>query len=157
LRGNFFTEEEQMKEKRKDIRAAIVCSKFNEEITSRMFEAAVRECERQHMEVKASCRIPGVFDIPLFVDTFLRRNDVDCAITLGAVIKGETDHDDLIARSTAAAIVDISLKHRKPVALGISGPGATWEQADARAEEYAVRATAAAAEMVRTLKSMPPA
>ena len=144
-----------MKGKREDIRAAIVCSTFNEDITSRMFEAAVRECDRQHMEVKASCRIPGVFDMPLFVDTLLLRRDVDCAITLGAVIKGETDHDDLIARTTAAAIVNIALKRGKPVALGITGPGVSWEQAEAKADEYAIRATAAAAEMVRTLRTMP--
>ncbi|MBX8644578.1 MAG: 6,7-dimethyl-8-ribityllumazine synthase [Thermoplasmata archaeon] len=135
-------------------RAAIVCSEFNEEITSRMFSRATERCRENGMAVTATCIVPGAFDIPLFLDLLLSRRDVDCAITLGAIVKGDTDHDSVIAREVASSVVGLSLKHGKPVALGISGPGMTWKQASDRAEEYAVRAADAAMKMTLTLRKM---
>ncbi len=135
-------------------RLAIVCSEFNGEITSKMLDEAIRQCKSERAEVVHVCRVPGAFDMPLFIDRLLSRHDVDAVVTLGAIVKGDTDHDDVIARVLAAAITELSLYHGKPVALGVSGPGMTWEQAEGRAEEYGRRAVKAAVSMAATLGSI---
>lgn len=67
--------------------------------------------------------------MPLVVKQLLGRNDVDGIALIGAVIKGETKHDELIAGTTAAAVVDLALQFNKPVGLGITGPGMDRMQA----------------------------
>jgi 6,7-dimethyl-8-ribityllumazine synthase len=132
-------------------RLAIVCSRFNDEITDRMLEAAVKRSETQGAEIIRISRVPGAFDIPLFVAELLKRKDVDAVVTLGAIVTGETRHDEIIAAQLARALHEISLKEGKPVALGVSGPGMNWEQGMERATEYAVRAVDAAIAMHREL------
>ena len=75
------------------------------------------------------CYVPGCYDMPLIISELLKRRDVDAVITLGAIVKGETKHDELIANSVAKSFIDLSLKYRKPVILGISGPDMTLQQA----------------------------
>ena len=70
--------------------------------------------------------------MPLIIDKLLQKSDIDAVVTLGAVIKGQTKHDEVIANSTARNIAKLSIKHQKPVSLGISGPGMAVRQAYAR-------------------------
>jgi len=62
-------------------------------------------------------------------------DDVDAVITLGAVIEGETEHDEVIIAQAARKITDLALDFNKPVALGITGPGMTRLQAVDRIEK----------------------
>ena len=78
--------------------------------------------------------------MPLAVEQLLKKKNVDAVVTLGAVIKGDTRHDDIVAENAARLIADLSLKHGKPVALGISGPCMTIDQAKERAQLMPVRA-----------------
>jgi 6,7-dimethyl-8-ribityllumazine synthase len=73
---------------------------------------------------------------------------------LGTVIKGETKHDVIVAENAARLIADLSVEHGKPVALGITGPGITFEQAMNRAEIVPVRAVISAVEMTDRLRKM---
>ena len=84
------------------------------------------------LNVKYTSRVPGIFDMPIVIDKLLQKKDVDGIITLGAVIKGQTKHDEVIANSTARNIAKLSIKYQKPVTLGISGPGMSERQAYAR-------------------------
>ena len=111
---------------------AVVVSEFNEKITSRMYDVAIKKAKDLKLNVKYTCKVPGVFDMPLIVDKLLQKTDIDGVITLGAVIKGQTKHDEVIANSTARNIAELSLKYQKPVSLGISGPGMKERQAYAR-------------------------
>ena len=77
--------------------------------------------------------------------------DVDAVVTLGAVIKGDTRHDDIVAENAARLIADLSLEYGKPVALGITGPGMTLDQAKERAELVPRRCINAAVNMVTRL------
>ena len=70
----------------------------------------------------------------LAVKKLLQRRDIDCVITIGAVIEGETEHDELVIQHAARKIADLSLEYNKPVGLGISGPGMTRLQAADRIE-----------------------
>ena len=71
-------------------------------------------------------------------------------VTLGAIVQGETQHDQIIAQQVAAKITDLSLQYEKPVTLGISGPGMTLNQGLARADEFSRRSVEAAIKMVNS-------
>ena len=111
---------------------AIVVAEFNEKVTSRMHQVAIEKAKNLKLNIKYTCKVPGIFHMPLIIDKLLEKKDVDGVVTLGAVIKGQTKHDEIIAHSTARNIAKLSLKHQKPVSLGISGPGMSERQAYAR-------------------------
>ncbi|MBA3750567.1 MAG: 6,7-dimethyl-8-ribityllumazine synthase [Nitrosopumilus sp.] len=114
------------------IKIGIVVADFNNEITLSMLNEAKKHAEEQSIMVTYVCFVPGVFDMPLVVKEMLKKKDVDTVVTLGAVIKGETGHDRVIANNTARLLGDLSLKYNKPIALGITGPEMTFEQAKDR-------------------------
>ena len=122
---------------------AIIVSEFNNKITSRMHQVALEKAKELKLNVKHECKVPGIFDMPLIIDLLLQKNDVDGVVTLGAVIKGKTKHDEVIANSTANRISELSIKHQKPVSFGISGPGMAERQAYARIRPVAERAVEA--------------
>lgn len=136
------------------IRIAIVVSEFNGDITLEMLDNAKRQAERLHAHIRYVCYVPGSFDMPLIVEELLKKKDVDAAVTLGAIIKGETRHDEIIADNAARLIADLSIKHGKPVSLGISGPDMTLEQAKDRIEVVAKRAVNAAVNMAIRIKKL---
>ena len=84
----------------------------------------------------------------------LKKEDVDAVVTLGAVIKGETHHDCIVVENAARLIADLSLRHRKPVSLGITGPGMTVKQAKEKAKGYPARAFNAAITMATRVKKI---
>lgn len=118
----------------------IVVSEFNGDVTSRMLEVAQERAQSLNVTVNRVCSVPGSFDMPIIVDALLGKSDIAGVATLGAIVKGQTKHDEIIAHATAASIQAISLKHGKPVTLGITGPGMTIRQAHARARPVAERA-----------------
>ena len=136
------------------IQIAIVVSEFNSEITFRMLEQARDRAARVKAKISYVLYVPGAFDMPLAVEKLLKKKNVNAVVTLGAVIKGNTRHDDIVAENAARLIADLSLKYGKPVALGITGPGMTIDQAKERAELVPVRAVNAAASMVARLRKL---
>lgn len=123
---------------------AIVVSEFNAEVTSKMLEVALDKAHSLKIKVARTCKVPGVYDMPLVVDALLKSKEVDAVVTLGAVIKGETKHDELIAGVVAKALTELSITHQKPVSLGITGPGMSDRQAHQRIRPVAERAVEAA-------------
>ena len=137
------------------IRIAIVVSEFNKEITYKMSNLAKENIFKQNdVTLSYLCYVPGCYDMPLIINELLKRRDVDAVITLGAIIKGETKHDELIANSVAKSFIDLSLKYRKPVILGIGGPDMTLQQARDRVEIISSRTVIAAVNMTRRLKKL---
>jgi 6,7-dimethyl-8-ribityllumazine synthase len=137
------------------IRIAIVVSEFNKEITYKMSDLAKENIYKQNnVTLTYLCYVPGCYDMPLIISELLKRRDVDAVITLGAIVKGETKHDELIANSVAKSFIDLSLKYHKPVILGISGPDMTLQQARDRIEIISSRTVVAAVSMTRRLKKL---
>ena len=130
-------------------RIAVVVSRFNSEITSKMNLAAQQRIKQQKAKLAKVVEVPGAFEIPLAVKKLLDDKNIDGVITLGTVIKGDTDHDQVVAHSVARKLLDLSAKYDKPVALGISGPNITWKQAKKRIKEYSERAVDTVLEMLR--------
>jgi 6,7-dimethyl-8-ribityllumazine synthase len=133
---------------------AIVVSEFNNEITFKMLEGARDHAATVSAKINYIIYVPGTYDMPLVVEGLLKKKNVDAVVTLGAVIKGDTRHDDIVAENAARLIADLSLKHGKPVTLGIAGPGMTIEQARARAKLVPARAVSAAVNMVLRLRKL---
>ena len=128
---------------------AIVVSKFNHEITDEMSKVAQQRIKKSGANMIKIVQVPGAFEIPFAVNKLLKDKNIDGVVTLGTVIKGGTDHDQVVAHSVARKLIDLSSEHNKPVALGISGPNITWEQAKKRSKEYADRAVDTVIEMLR--------
>ncbi len=112
----------------------IVVSEFNFDITSMMLERARSHAEFLGANVVKVVNVPGVYDIPLAVKVLLKDNSVDGVVTLGCVIEGETEHDEIVIQNAARKITDLSLEFMKPATLGITGPGMTRLQAEDRIE-----------------------
>ena len=129
-------------------RIGIVCSKFNDELTGKMLETALHRAGEKHALVVSVMRVPGAFEIPFAVQEMLSRRDVDAVVTLGAVIHGDTSHDEVIMHAIAQELLYLSLHFHKPVSLGVSGPKMDYAQAKARAVPYAIRAVDAVLEML---------
>ena len=123
---------------------AIVVSDFNGEVTSRMLRAAREKAGLLGVDVVHTSHVPGAYDMPLVVDRLLRQPGIDAVVTLGAIIRGQTKHDEAIAGAVCRALADLAVRHQKPVSLGITGPGMTERQAHARIRPAAERAVSSA-------------
>ncbi|TLX67856.1 MAG: 6,7-dimethyl-8-ribityllumazine synthase [Thaumarchaeota archaeon] len=133
---------------------AIVVSEFNNEITSKMLEVALEKAKNLKLNIKYTCKVPGVFDMPIVIDSLLKKKEIDAVVTLGAVIKGQTKHDELITNTIVRVITDLSIKYQKPVTLGITGPGMSERQAQARIRPVAERAIESAEKIVDQLRKI---
>ena len=101
-----------------------------------MCDVAIEKAKDLKLNVRYTCKVPGIFDMPLVIDKLLHKKEIDGIVALGAVIKGQTKHDEVIANSTVSNIAKLSIKNQKPISLGISGPGMTERQAYARTVSY---------------------
>ncbi len=138
----------------RSIDLGIVVAEFNHDVTRLMLEKAEDHARFLGANVAVIARVPGTYDMALMVKELLSRDDVDAVVTLGAVIKGETRHDEIVATQAARKLLDLSVEYGKPVALGIIGHGATREQAVERAEEYAARAVESAVKMAMRIRAL---
>jgi len=114
------------------MRIAIVVSEYNFDVTSPMLEQAKQHAQFLGAEVVRVVQVPGVFDMPLVIKRLVARKDVDGVVCLGAVIEGETEHDDIVIQQASRKITDLAVESGKPVGLGITGPGMSRLQAEAR-------------------------
>ena len=117
-----------------------------------MHKVALEKARELKLNVKYECKVLGVFDMPLVIDTLLQKKDIDGIVTLGAIIKGQTKHDELIANVIAARISKLSIKYQKPISLGISGPGMSERQAFARIRPVSERSVEAVFNTAKELK-----
>ena len=133
------------------IKLGMVVAEFNRDITYMMEILAREHAEFLGAEITDIIRVPGTFDVPIAVKKILENSDVDGVVTIGCVIEGETEHDEVVAQHAARKIMDLSLEYSKPVTLGISGPGMGRIAAHQRVD-YAKRAVEAVIKLVRRLK-----
>ena len=133
---------------------AVVVSEFNQEVTSRMLSVAEEKAKTMKLKISHICHVPGAYDMPIIVNELLQKKEVDGVITLGAIIKGQTKHDEVIANSTAKSLTELSLKYQKPVSLGITGPGMQERHAYARIRPVAERAVEAVVKITQELEKI---
>jgi len=111
------------------LRFAVVASRFNDEIVSGLLDGAL-DCLRRHGakddDVRV-VRVPGAFEIPQAVNVV----DADAIVALGALIRGETPHFDVLASQVTNELSHIAIARKLPVAFGVLTCN-TLEQAVAR-------------------------
>jgi 6,7-dimethyl-8-ribityllumazine synthase len=135
------------------VKLGFVIAEFNRDITFMMEKLADEHAEFLGAEVPYKVMVPGVYDMPVAIKRLLEKEDVDAVITIGCVIEGDTEHDEIVVHNAARKITDLSLQYDKPVALGISGPGMTRIQAERRID-YGRKAVESAVKMVKRLNDL---
>ena len=116
------------------LRVGVVVSRFNSVVTDRLLEGALDGLRRHGVAEEAIevASVPGAFELPIVAELMAAAKRVDTIACLGAVVKGETPHFDMIAQWVVAEIGRLSVVHRIPMALGVLTTN-TVEQALARA------------------------
>ena len=139
-----------MNEERR-IRLGFVVAEFNRDITYQMEILGVEHAKFLKAEIVRTVYVPGVFDMPLAVLDLLKDEGIDAVVTIGCVIEGATEHDEVVIQHTTRKMTDLSLEYNKPVTLGISGPGMSRLDAHKRIN-YAKNAVEAAVKLVERLE-----
>ena len=135
----------------------IVVSRFNEFVTLRLLSGCLKEFKKLGVPEKdlTIVWVPGAFEIPVAALKLARSRKISAVVCLGAVIRGETLHFDLIAKEAASGIMRAALDTCKPVIFGVLTTE-TIEQANKRSEEKGDNkgcdAARAAFEMVNVMK-----
>ena len=105
----------------KGMKFALVVGRFNELISSRLYEGAL-DCLRRHDVADGdvdSAWVPGAFEMPLVAQRLAATGKYDAVICLGAVIRGGTPHFDYVAAEAAKGIAKVSLDSGVPVVFGV--------------------------------------
>ena len=125
----------------------IVCGSFHREQVERMLKFAIDEASSKNWEVSEVVWVPGSMEAPLAIDRMLQSNEVQGAVVLGIIERGETDHGLVMGQSVTKSVIELQIKHNKPIGLGIIGPGAEPEHIEPRLEPHARSAVGAVAAM----------
>ena len=117
-------------------RFAIVASRWNDSIVSRLTEGAIEALKEASVDVGdiEIYRVPGSFELPLCALKAAESGKFDAVVCLGVVIRGETPHFDFVAAEAARGISEVSLRTGVPVMFGVITAN-TVEQANARSGE----------------------
>jgi 6,7-dimethyl-8-ribityllumazine synthase len=112
---------------------AVVVSKFNGEITSRLLERALEELAAAGVSQDAITitPVPGAFELPLAAMALAKTRRYSCVVALGCVIRGETPHFDYVAGEAASGLQLAAIETGVPVSFGVLTTETT-EQAEAR-------------------------
>tara|TARA_B110000014_G_scaffold224637_1_gene182984 strand:- start:566 stop:961 length:396 start_codon:yes stop_codon:yes gene_type:complete len=125
----------------------IVCGSFHRDEVERMLEFAKDEAVSKNWFVHDVVWVPGSMEAPLALDRMLQRKEIQGAIVLGIIERGETDHGLVMGHSVTMSVIELQIKHNKPIGLGIIGPGAAPEHIEPRLEPHARSAVGAVAAM----------
>ena len=137
------------------LRIGIVQSRFNEAVVVKMLDACVQalrasgvaDADIDHVSV------PGALEIPVALQTMAQTRQFDALIAIGAVIRGETYHFEVVANESCRGVMDVMLETGVPIANGILTVE-TDEQAAARVDEKGADCAHVAIEMARALDAI---
>lgn len=143
----------------KNLRFAVVQSKFNEKICDGLLTGALSCFKEYGIKEKdiLIVKVPGAFEIPIAAEKLALQKKYDAIVCLGAVIKGETAHFEYISKAVTDGILQVGLKYEIPVIFGVL-TAYTEEQAEARAgkkeNNKGREAAEAAVEMANLMKRL---
>jgi 6,7-dimethyl-8-ribityllumazine synthase len=136
---------------------AIVVSRYNDSITQRLLDGALESLQASGVadgDIQVAW-VPGAWELPVVAARFASCGKIDAVICLGAVIRGETTHDQYINSQVASSLGKLSLKYDLPVLFGLL-TCETMEQAIHRAGgnvgNKGVETAEAAVEMVNVMQ-----
>ncbi|HDB6059522.1 TPA: 6,7-dimethyl-8-ribityllumazine synthase [Staphylococcus aureus] len=143
----------------KDLKVAIVVSRFNDFITGRLLEGAKdtlirHDVNEDNVDVAF---VPGAFEIPLVAKKLASSGNYDAIITLGCVIRGATSHYDYVCNEVAKGVSKVNDQTNVPVIFGILTTESieqAVERAGTKAGNKGAEAAVSAIEMANLLKSI---
>ncbi|HEI8289899.1 TPA: 6,7-dimethyl-8-ribityllumazine synthase [Staphylococcus aureus] len=143
----------------KDLKVAIVVSRFNDFITGRLLEGAKdtlirHDVNEDNIDVVF---VPGAFEIPLVAKKLASSGNYDAIITLGCVIRGATSHYDYVCNEVAKGVSKVNDQTNVPVIFGILTTESieqAVERAGTKAGNKGAEAAVSAIEMANLLKSI---
>ena len=136
-------------------RVAIVQSRFNPRIGAGLLAGAMRALEEAHVaeERITVVTVPGALEAPLALQRLAQSGDYDALVALGAVIRGDTYHFDVVANESAAGVASVQLEFGIPIGNGILTCD-TDAQALARMDAKGYEAVMASLELANLLDAI---
>lgn len=143
----------------KNIRIAIAVSLFNDFISKRLLTGCLNELHKLGVAKKNISVVwaPGSFELPVLAQKLARKKAIDAVICLGAVIRGETYHFEVVAQGVAQGVMQASLNTGKPVLLGVLTTDSVKQansRSDVKRENKGREVARAAVHMVEVLKKI---
>ena len=143
----------------KDLKAAIVVSRFNSFITERLLDGALDALARNGapMDRIEIIRVPGAWEMPLIAAELARNKRYDAVICLGAVIRGDTPHFDYVAGNAASGLANVAAETGVPIAFGVLTTNSleqAIDRAGAKSGNKGFDAAMTAIEMVNLLRKL---
>ncbi|THF65133.1 6,7-dimethyl-8-ribityllumazine synthase [Pseudothauera rhizosphaerae] len=137
------------------LRVGIVMSRFNQDVCEGLLSACVAELKNLGVspELTRIATVPGALEIPLTLQTLAKSGRFDALVALGAVIRGETYHFELVSNEMGAGITRVTLDTGVPIANGVLTTEDD-DQALARMQEKGTDCARAAVEMANLLKAL---
>jgi 6,7-dimethyl-8-ribityllumazine synthase len=133
------------------MRIGIVASRFNEEITGVLLERASAEARKLGVEATV-LQVPGALEIPVALQWLAQSGRYDALVAVGAVIRGDTYHFQVVANESARGVSEVALESGLPVANAIL---TTDDEAQAKARlDKGAEGVRAAVEMARLKASL---
>ena len=140
-------------------RFAVIVSRFNDFITSRLVDGAMDALKRHGAvdENVSVVKVPGAFETPVAARKLVESGQFDAVICLGAVIRGATPHFDYVAAEVSKGIAVVALESRVPVTFGVLTTDSleqAIERAGSKSGNKGYEAAMAAIEMVNLFKEL---
>lgn len=134
----------------------IAAATWNQSITDRLVEGATERLESMRVSRTTVLRVPGALEVPLAAKS-LAAKGCDAVVAIGAVVKGETDHYDIVVRESSAGLSRVSLDTGIPVAnaiLAVRDFAHAMERAGQGDSNRGAEAAEAAVSMARALMEL---
>lgn len=137
------------------LRIGIVQSRFNEPVVAGMLSACVAELQKCGVSPGSidHVSVPGALEIPVVLQTMAHTQKYDALIAIGAVIRGDTYHFEVVSNESCRGVMDVTLETGMPIANGILTVD-TDQQAMARIIEKGTDCARAAIEMAHLTKAI---
>ena len=147
------------KNSKRGIKIGIVASRFNDFITKRLLDACLQGLSGRGVSEKdiTLVWVPGAYEIPVTALKLAKKKPIQAVIGLGAVIRGETLHFDLVSQGAAQGMTQVSLLTGKPVIFGVLTTDTVdqaYKRSDLKGDNKGRDAAVAALEMIDVLKEI---
>ena len=107
------------------LKVGIVIARFNDLITNKILSGCLDCLKRHGLDISKSSNqvdvawVPGSFELPIAAKTLIKKNSYDVIIALGAVIRGETSHYDVVISEASKGISQVSYENNVPIIFGV--------------------------------------
>jgi len=137
----------------KSLKVGVVSSRFNEKVVKKLCDACINKLEIEGVLSNNITHetVPGALEIPIMLDSFARQKKFDVLIGIGAVIRGETYHFEIVSDQSANGLLQLQLNYHLPIINAIITTNSS-DEAFARTKIKGEEAALGAIEMAGLVK-----